>query len=106
MQGNISTGAEKGHFVVYTADKMRFAMPLEYLCSNIFQELFKMSKEEFGLSSEGPIRLPFDAVFMNYMVLLMERGAAKDLEKALLNSIATSHCSSFHEDHSSKQLLV
>jgi hypothetical protein len=87
---------------------MRLAMPLEYLCSNIFQELLiKMFEEEFGLSSEGSIRLPCDAVFMNYMVLLMERGAAKDLEKALLNSIATSHCSSiFHEDHSSKQLLV
>lgn len=110
MQRNRNTSstseAEKGHFVVYTTDMRRFAMPLAYLCTNIFQELFKMSEEEFGLSSEGPIRLPCDAVFMNYMVLLMEQGAAKDLEKALLNSIATSRCSSFQEGHTGKNILI
>ena len=104
-----STVAEKGHFVVYTSDQRRFVMPLAYLYTTIFQELFKMSEEEFRLSSKGPITLPCDAVFMNYVVLLIQRGAIKDLEKALVNSIATSHCSlasSLHQEHTSKQFLV
>ncbi|KAL4616419.1 hypothetical protein ACB092_07G197700 [Castanea dentata] len=106
---NTSTVAEKGHFVVYTSDQRRFVMPLAYLYTTIFQELFKMSEKEFGLSSTGPITLPCDAVFMNYVVLLIQRGAVKDLEKALVNSIATSHCSlapSLHQEHKSKQFLV
>ncbi|KAM3743605.1 hypothetical protein ACB098_07G159000 [Castanea mollissima] len=106
---NTSTVAERGHFVVYTRDQKRFVMPLAYLYTSIFQELFKMSEEEFGLSSKGPITLPCDAVFMNYVVLLIQRGAVKDLEKALVNSIATNHCSlasSLHQEHTSKQFLV
>ncbi|XP_062076486.1 auxin-responsive protein SAUR68-like [Humulus lupulus] len=82
----------KGHFVVYTTDDKRFVMPLEYLNQNILRELFKMSEEEFGLSSDAPIRLPCDAVFMEYVVKLIRRGVAKDLEKALLRSIDTSFC--------------
>jgi|UniRef100_A0A2N9ETY6 hypothetical protein len=106
---NTSNVAEKGHFVIYTSDQRRFVIPLAYLYTNIFQELFKMSEEEFGISSEGPITLPCDAVFMNYVVLLIQRGAVKDLEKALVNSIATSSCllaSSLHQEHTSKQFLV
>lgn len=106
---NTSTVAERGHFVVYTRDQRRFVMPLAYLYTSIFHELFKMSEEEFGLSSKGPITLPCDAVFMNYVVLPIQRGAVKDLEKALVNSIATSHCSlasSLHQEHTSKQFLV
>lgn len=74
---NTSTVAERGHFVVYTRDQRRFVMPLAYLYTSIFHELFKMSEEEFGLSSKGPITLPCDAVFMNYVVLLIQRGELK-----------------------------
>uniref|UniRef100_A0A803NQX7 Uncharacterized protein n=1 Tax=Cannabis sativa TaxID=3483 RepID=A0A803NQX7_CANSA len=64
---------KKGHFVVYTTDEKRFVMPLEFLNQNILRELFKMSEEEFGLSSDGPIKLPCDAVFMEYVVKLIRR---------------------------------
>ncbi|KAM4089521.1 hypothetical protein ACB094_07G159100 [Castanea mollissima] len=94
-----SAVANKGHFVIYTTDDKRFMMPLSYLNNNIFRELFKKSEEEFGISSDGPIILPCDSVFMNYIVLLIQRGAAKDLEKALLNSIATKCCSSISSCH-------
>lgn len=94
-----SAVANKGHFVIYTTDHKRFMMPLSYLNNNIFRELFKKSEEEFGISSDGPITLPCDSVFMNYIVLLIQRGAAKDLEKALLNSIATKCCSSISSCH-------
>lgn len=88
-----SSVADKGHFVIYTMDEQRFMIPLPYLCSNIFQMLFEMSEEEFGLSSDGPIIMPCDAAVMEYIVSLFQRGMAKELEKALLNSILCRWCS-------------
>ena len=63
--------ADKGHFVVYTSDKKRFMVPLGYLESIIFVELLKMSEDEFGLPCDGPITLPCDAVFMDYILSLL-----------------------------------
>ncbi|XP_062104278.1 auxin-responsive protein SAUR68-like [Humulus lupulus] len=99
---------EKGHFVVYTTDEKRFVMPLAYLNDNILRELFKMSEQEFGLSSRGPITLPCDAVFMEYVVNLIRRGVAKDLEMALIRSMNTTGCSfisssNFHEERFATQ---
>nr|DAD46608.1 TPA_asm: hypothetical protein HUJ06_016545 [Nelumbo nucifera] len=58
----------KGHFVVYTADNGRFVIPLAYLSNPIFIELLRISEEEFGLPSDGPITLPCDAVFVEYII--------------------------------------
>ncbi|VVA31876.1 PREDICTED: auxin-responsive [Prunus dulcis] len=87
---------EKGTFVIYTIDGSRFVLPLSYLSNCIFQELFKMSEEEFGLSSgRGPIILPCYSVFMNYILSFLQRGTTGDLEKALVaNSLFSSSCSS------------
>ncbi|XP_017187798.2 auxin-responsive protein SAUR67-like [Malus domestica] len=102
--------SEKGNFVVYTIDKRRFVLPLSYLSNHIFQELFKISEEEFGLSSSEPITLPCDSIFMNYMVSLVKRGCFNvDTEKALLNSIITRSCSMnacLHQGQTSPQLLL
>lgn len=87
--GNSSFVAERGHFVIYTMDWKRFAMPLAYLSNDIFRQLFKMSEEEFGVSSDRPIILPCDSTFMDYIVSLIQQGVAKDLEKDLINSIIT-----------------
>ena len=106
---NTSPVADKGHFVVYTSDRIRFVVPLVYLDNVIFRELFQMAEEEFGLPGNGPIILPCDAVFMEYAVSLIQRHVAKDLEKALLMSIAADRCSSssyFHQDQSNQQLLI
>lgn len=80
--------ADKGHFVVYTIDKKRFVVPLVYLRSRIFEELFRMSEEEFGLPKDGPITLPCDAAFLEYAVLVVQMSVSVELEKALLVSIA------------------
>ncbi|OMO91985.1 Auxin responsive SAUR protein [Corchorus olitorius] len=90
---NKSSVVYKGCFVVYTMDNRRFVIPLTFLSNSIFKELLKMSEEEFGLPSDGPITLPCDSVVMNYVVSLVKRGLAKDLEKAVLNSLTTYHCS-------------
>ncbi|PIN25727.1 hypothetical protein CDL12_01521 [Handroanthus impetiginosus] len=86
--------AEKGHFIVYTTDKKRFSFPIAYLNSLIFRELFRLSEEEFGLPSDGPITLPCDSQFIGYVTSLMQKKATKDVEKALLLSMASCRCSS------------
>ncbi|XP_012081397.2 auxin-responsive protein SAUR67 [Jatropha curcas] len=104
-----SSSDGKGNFVIYTNDHKRFIIPIEYLNSNIIKELLKMSEEVFGLTSEGPIKLPCDAVFMEYVVTLIRRGLAKDIEKALLMSMETSSCSlsvGYHQEYTSQQLLI
>ncbi|KAJ0960623.1 hypothetical protein J5N97_001499 [Dioscorea zingiberensis] len=79
--------AHKGHFIVYTSDGKRFMVPLEYLDTRIFQELLRMSEEEYGLPGDGPITLHCDAVSMEYILLLLKKQVSKDVEKALLSSI-------------------
>ncbi|KFK44768.1 hypothetical protein AALP_AA1G300600 [Arabis alpina] len=88
-----SVAVEKGCFVVYTADKARFAFPIRYLSNSVFQELLKISEEEFGLPSGGPITLPFDSVFLEYLIKLIQRRMDGDTEKALLTSISSARCS-------------
>ncbi|WMV26310.1 hypothetical protein MTR67_019695, partial [Solanum verrucosum] len=66
------------------------------VCSHVEEEnfiskkwkLLSMSTEQFGLPSGGPIKLPCDAAFMDYMVSLIKKGVVvEDLHKALLISI-------------------
>ncbi|KAB2091867.1 hypothetical protein ES319_A03G224600v1 [Gossypium barbadense] len=89
-----SSMVEKGHFVVYSADEKRFMLPLEYLKNEIVMELFNLTKEEFGIPSNGHLKLPFDSTFMEYAIELIKRKASKEVEKALIMSIVTGHCSS------------
>lgn len=88
-----STSVEKGCFVVYTADKFRFAFPISYLSNSIVKELLKISEEEFGLPTEGPITLPFDSTFLEYLIKMIQRQIDGDTEKALLMSISSVRCS-------------
>lgn len=87
--------AHKGHFVVYTSDGKRFTFPILYLSNQMFQQLLRMSEEEFGLPSNGPITLPCDAAFMEYAVALIKGSVDEHLQEALLLSVgvATSRCS-------------
>ncbi|KAL6011850.1 hypothetical protein ACLOJK_002316 [Asimina triloba] len=85
--------ADKGHFVVYAADGVRLVLPLACLDGPIFVELFRMSEEEFGLPSTGPIVLPCAGDFLEYAVSLMQKSMSTDVEKALLASIASGQSS-------------
>ncbi|KAM3327992.1 hypothetical protein P3S68_033454 [Capsicum galapagoense] len=84
-----SSIVEKGHFVV--------------------RQLLSMSEEEFGLPSGGPITLPYDSAFMDYIISLIKKGVASgDLHKALLLVIpaccfSTSSC---HQESGNQQILV
>nr|DAD46632.1 TPA_asm: hypothetical protein HUJ06_016569 [Nelumbo nucifera] len=102
----------KDHFVVYTADdERRFVIPLAYLNNPIFIELLRMSEEEFGLRSDGPITLPCDSVFTEYIISMMQRRPSRDLEKALVMALSTCPCSlssSLHQEPSNinRSILV
>lgn len=97
-----SPAAEKGHFVVYTADQNRYSFPIAYLNNAIFRELFRLAEEEFGLPSDGPITIPCDAIFMDYVNSLIRRRPTKDVERALLLSIVSSRCSLSYTAHQPK----
>nr|GLL25757.1 auxin-responsive protein SAUR68-like [Ipomoea trifida]GMC80557.1 auxin-responsive protein SAUR68-like [Ipomoea batatas] len=104
-----STPANKGHFTIYTADQKRFVVPLSYLENEIIRQLLSMSEEEFGLPSDGPITLPCDAVFMDYIISLLSRGLSRELESALLISVTSHQCSSaslHQEGWRNQELLV
>ncbi|OIT29397.1 PREDICTED: auxin-responsive protein SAUR68-like [Nicotiana attenuata] len=99
----------KGRFVVYTTDQRRYVIPLAYLENEVIVQLLNMSEEEFGLPSGGPITLPCDSTFMDYIISLIKKGAAAgDLHKALLLSINSCCCStsSLHQEWGKQQLLV
>nr|GMC82994.1 auxin-responsive protein SAUR68-like [Ipomoea batatas] len=104
-----SSAVSKGHFVVYTADQKRFVIPLSYLENEIIRQLLNMSEEEFGLPSDGPITLPCDAVFMEYIISLLSRDLSRELESALLVSVTSHRCSSaplHQEGWRNQELLV
>ncbi|TMW85427.1 hypothetical protein EJD97_023176 [Solanum chilense] len=104
-----SSTVEKGHFVVYTIDHARFVIPLAYLEIEVIRQLLNMSEEEFGLPSGGPITLPCDSAFMDYIISLIKKGiTAGDLHNAMLLSIPSSCCStsSLHRESGNQQLLV
>lgn len=86
--------AGRGHFVVYTTNQKRLEIPLLYLNNNIFVELLKVSEEEFGISGDGPITLASDAFSIECIVSLIKHSADKGSEKAFIDYITTSHCTS------------
>ncbi|XP_019157532.1 PREDICTED: auxin-responsive protein SAUR68-like isoform X1 [Ipomoea nil] len=104
-----SSAGNKGHFAIYTADQKRFVVPLSYLQNEIIRQLLSMSEEEFGVPSDGPITIPCDAVFMDYIISLLTRGLSRELENALLVSVASYQCSSaslHQEGLRTRELLV
>ncbi|XP_050226001.1 auxin-responsive protein SAUR64-like [Mercurialis annua] len=89
----ISLVADKGHFVVYTADQSRFVVPLKYLKSQVFRELLELAKQEYGLPRNGPITVPCEALCMENMIMLIQDcGSATNLETSLCKPTAGSRC--------------
>ncbi|KAK9690654.1 hypothetical protein RND81_09G143900 [Saponaria officinalis] len=78
-----------GHFVVYTTDGKRFMIPLTCLTTNIFRELFRMAGEEYGITASSPITLPCDSSLLEYAVSMIRKNVAKNLENALIASLAS-----------------
>lgn len=75
--------AGKGNCIVYSSDGKRFEIPLAYLRTTVFEELLKLSCEEFGFTSDERITLPCDAAVMDYVMCLLRREASEEVERAL-----------------------
>lgn len=108
---SLTKAVNKGSFVVYSSDQRRFVLLIMFLKDEIFIELLKLSEEEFGIPRDGPIILPCDTIFMDYVVLLLEKKAEKELNKALLKSISSGTCcrsctmsSSIYQERGNQQL--
>ncbi|XVF35866.1 hypothetical protein REPUB_Repub19eG0008300 [Reevesia pubescens] len=90
--------ARAGHFIVNSLDNRRFVVPLAYLYTNIFRELFRLSEEEFGLPRDGPITLPCNAAVLEYVISLVQRHVSEKLEKALFSLLASHQYSTITSD--------
>ncbi|KAK3037721.1 hypothetical protein RJ639_031092 [Escallonia herrerae] len=108
LSGGSASVSDKGHFVVYSTDRKRYVFPLGYVDSYIFRELLKVSEEEYGLPTDGPIVFPCDAVFMDYAVALIQKRTTQDVEKSLLVSIVNRCSSSYslRQQETNQRLLV
>ncbi|KAE8656474.1 indole-3-acetic acid-induced protein ARG7-like [Hibiscus syriacus] len=80
------------HFVVYYVEEGRFVVPLAYLRTRVFKELFRLLEEEFGSPKDGPITLPCDAVILEYVISLVERRNTEMLEKAFFDLSGSHQC--------------
>ncbi|KAK6921305.1 Small auxin-up RNA [Dillenia turbinata] len=66
-----------------------------------------MSEEEFGLPSNGPISLPCDSIFMEYILLIIRQGISEELAKASLSFvISCSLFSAVHQESDCPQLQI
>ncbi|XP_074314608.1 auxin-responsive protein SAUR66-like [Silene latifolia] len=99
---------DEGHFVVYTTDGTRFMIPLTYLNTDIFRELLRMAEEEFGIDASGPITLPCDSSLMEYIISMIQKHVAKDLENALIASLTSCRYSSLveHQQQTNQHFLI
>jgi Auxin responsive protein len=104
--GLTQTVASRGHVFVYTSDHKRFMVPLKYLSSPIFQELLRMSEDEYGLPSDGPIVLPCDATGMRFVISLIQKRLPAEVDtKSVLASITGSGCI-VSSTHQAQQLML
>ncbi|KAK9690684.1 hypothetical protein RND81_09G146700 [Saponaria officinalis] len=103
----LSPVTDEGHFVVYTTDGKRFTIPLTCLKTDIFRELFRMAEEEYGITASGPITLPCDSSILEYAISMVQKNVAKDLENALIASLASCRYSSVeYAEQSSRNLMI
>lgn len=59
--------------MVYSKDNSRFILPLCYLNHPIFRVLLEMSEEEYGLTVCGPLRIPCEKEFLEFILCLLMR---------------------------------
>ncbi|KAF6172499.1 hypothetical protein GIB67_007012 [Kingdonia uniflora] len=85
---------KKGHFVVYAKEGKRFVVPLYYLNHPIFRVLLEMAEEEFGSAIHGPLQVPCEEEFMDYIVALLRKNPTVEVEKSLV-SITSCNGASF-----------
>lgn len=66
---------QKGFFELYAGGECkRYVIPLKFLKHQVpLQSLLNQAEEEFGYSSQGPIKLPCDTAFFDHLLSLLGR---------------------------------
>lgn len=71
---NIPSDIPKGFFELYAGGECkRYVIPLKFLKHQVLQSLLNQAEEEFGYSSQGPIKLPCDTAFFDHLLSLLGR---------------------------------
>lgn len=78
------TRGKRGHFVVYTKEGKRFVVPIYYLTHPIFKVLLEMAEEEFGTTAHGPLQVPCEEEFMEYIFTLLRKNPSAEVKTALI----------------------
>ncbi|KAH7566956.1 hypothetical protein ACOSP7_011400 [Xanthoceras sorbifolium] len=65
---------EEGHVLVYVGKDMQFKFEMEanYLNHPLFENLLKLSEEEFGFSYDGALRLACEIDLFHYLLHLLK----------------------------------
>ncbi|KDP36838.1 hypothetical protein JCGZ_08129 [Jatropha curcas] len=79
------TKRKKGHFAVYTKEAKRFFVPIYYLNHPIFRVLLEMAEEEFGTTAHGPLQVPCEEYFLEYILALLRKNPSVCVENALIS---------------------
>ena len=77
---------KKGHFAVYTKEGKRFAVPIDFLNHPIFKVLLEIAEEEFGTTAHGPLQVPCEEEFMEYIFTLLRKNPSPEAENALFST--------------------
>ncbi|XP_050226241.1 auxin-responsive protein SAUR36 [Mercurialis annua] len=80
---------KKGHFAVYTKEGKRFVVPVEYLNHPIFRVLLEMAEDEFGTRAQGPLQVPCEEEFLEYIFTLLKNNPYPEVENAFFSSMNT-----------------
>ena len=92
---------KKGHFAVYTKGGKRFVVPLYYLKHPIFRVLLEMAEEEFGTAAHGPLQVPCEEEFMEFVLSLLRKNPLQQVEDEFLLMSSCQGASLFPIFHSS-----
>lgn len=74
---------KKGHFAIYTKGGKRFVVPLYYLNHPIFRVLLEMAEEEFGTAPHGPLQVPCEEEFMEFVLSLLRKNTSQQADDEL-----------------------
>ncbi|KAF5740924.1 putative SAUR-like auxin-responsive protein family [Tripterygium wilfordii] len=85
---------KKGHFAVYSREGKRFVVPLYHLNHPLFRVLLEIAEEQFGTRVTGPIQVPCEEEFMDYILSVLRKNHSEDEENFPV-SMTTCHFFSF-----------
>lgn len=70
---------------MYTKEGKRFVVPLRYLNHPIFRVMLELAEEEFGTVVHGPLQVPCEEEFMDYILSVLRKNPSREVENGLIS---------------------